>query len=1015
MSSSEYQDDDDNIDWEEVDVGKVSDLADIEQGSTDQVTFNIVLSKPGTHSTNKRKTFNTAFERKIRQDVHRAHTLALLSAGLVRNQLLNDSLLKARLLSMVPLPLINAFHSFSPQTHPLERDRSRLFDAALKDLISWWWQTFQVNSSIEGMKSMAWSAAEALYDSRHMAAPSAQVNKKGKSKEHDQDPFLKLLETGEPIHGVKSLMKRAVMMKGSRDMSAQLFTSLLRALDVPARLVFSLQPVSWRGAIELDKPNKLPDEEVEHKTNLIDSSHPTVTKDEKALKKANTQKFKPLSVACQSLKTKTKQSELTTKAAKAAKKVSRKCTTPYRGNITQHGIVNIATNDEGDESDNTPLWDKPSSIGNYPGQINSSSAPTTSRAPVIKLRKSKPPKSRHWAKSPSPAPKEMNRPPVFWTEVYSRPMREWYCVDVTRKRMRCKNIMEPTKTNPENKMIYVIAYEEDNFVRDVTVRYAHYFGAITKKLRLPSKPNQLDWFEKAMIPLRRPFKLVRDTKEDEEMQKARITEAMPTTVIGFKDHPNFALERHLKREEALYPKKPIGTFRGDSVFPRSSVVICKSAETYMREGKRIKGGETPLKMVKPRIVTINRKREEELLKMDGQEAALQGLYAEWQTELLIPPPILDGIIPRNAYGNFDLFAPHMLPRGAKHLPYKGIAKTAKKLKVSYADAVVGFEFHKRRAAPMIEGIIVPELEAEFVLDAYWTSEEALEEKELQKLQERCLKRWKKLIVGLRIKQRLRDEYQRQTASAQKPTDGMSELRNVEPEPAEISIFPHSAVSLGDNRDGSNSHFELYTDHHINTLSMPTLPHYIDRKTHEDLSSEPQEFDAERKAQRNESATTNDKSLGFTKPSADAQDQRIEDRPQVLTESRRITRSQLRPALKVENLKLLSDSLKTSAKLLNEPEMQKDTEPASIEESVLSSPLTPQSESSESMYNRPKPKRAKILDKRLEIPHESTRDCTKQQTATRKATKGLGRASTNKAKENPNKNNTLNSRVLRSRK
>lgn len=27
-----------------------------------------------------------------------------------------------------------------------------------------------------------------------------------------------------------------------------------------------------------------------------------------------------------------------------------------------------------------------------------------------------------------------------------------------------------------------------------------------------------------------------------------------------------------------------------------------------------------------------------------------------------------GIIPRNGYGNFDLFAAHMLPQGAKHLP-----------------------------------------------------------------------------------------------------------------------------------------------------------------------------------------------------------------------------------------------------------------------------------------------------------------------------------------------------------
>lgn len=36
-------------------------------------------------------------------------------------------------------------------------------------------------------------------------------------------------------------------MKGSKDFSVLLFTCLCRALDVPARLVFSLQPVDWRA------------------------------------------------------------------------------------------------------------------------------------------------------------------------------------------------------------------------------------------------------------------------------------------------------------------------------------------------------------------------------------------------------------------------------------------------------------------------------------------------------------------------------------------------------------------------------------------------------------------------------------------------------------------------------------------------------------------------------------------------------------------------------------------------
>ena len=43
----------------------------------------------------------------------------------------------------------------------------------------------------------------------------------------------------------------------------------------------------------------------------------------------------------------------------------------------------------------------------------------------------------------------------------------------------------------------------------------------------------------------------RDDLEDEELQANQLTEAMPTTIAGFKDHPLYVLERHLKREEVV--------------------------------------------------------------------------------------------------------------------------------------------------------------------------------------------------------------------------------------------------------------------------------------------------------------------------------------------------------------------------------------------------------------------------------------------------------------------------------
>jgi xeroderma pigmentosum group C-complementing protein len=70
----------------------------------------------------------------------------------------------------------------------------------------------------------------------------------------------------------------------------------------------------------------------------------------------------------------------------------------------------------------------------------------------------------------------------------------------------------------------------------------------------------------------------------------------------------------------------------------------------------------------------------------------------------------------------------------------------------------GFEFHKRRAIPVVNGIIIAEENKAMLMEAYYASETMAVEKEMQKRKERCLKRWKKLIIGLRLRSRLQGEY-----------------------------------------------------------------------------------------------------------------------------------------------------------------------------------------------------------------------------------------------------------------
>lgn len=44
------------------------------------------------------------------------------------------------------------------------------------------------------------------------------------------------------------------------------------------------------------------------------------------------------------------------------------------------------------------------------------------------------------------------------------------------------------------------------------------------------------------------------------------------------------------------------------------------------------------------------------------------LFGEWQVEDYEPPVAKGGKVPRNEYGNVELFKPSMLPRGCVHIP-----------------------------------------------------------------------------------------------------------------------------------------------------------------------------------------------------------------------------------------------------------------------------------------------------------------------------------------------------------
>lgn len=69
----------------------------------------------------------------------------------------------------------------------------------------------------------------------------------------------------------------------------------------------------------------------------------------------------------------------------------------------------------------------------------------------------------------------------------------------------------------------------------------------------------------------------------------------------------------------------------EKVYSRNNIVVCKTIENWYREGRVVSEGQQPLKRVKPRAATLNRKREIGEAQRGG-DTVVQGLYSEEQTK-----------------------------------------------------------------------------------------------------------------------------------------------------------------------------------------------------------------------------------------------------------------------------------------------------------------------------------------------------------------------------------------------
>ena len=85
-------------------------------------------------------------------------------------------------------------------------------------------------------------------------------------------------------------------------------------------------------------------------------------------------------------------------------------------------------------------------------------------------------------------------------------------------------------------------------------------------------------------------------------------------------------------------------------------------------------------------------------------------------------------------------------------------KVCKRLQIDYAEAVVDFEFGHRMAVPVIQGVVIAQEFHDQVMEELEKDEAERARKEDEKRRKTALGRWRKFLMGMRIVERIRQDY-----------------------------------------------------------------------------------------------------------------------------------------------------------------------------------------------------------------------------------------------------------------
>ncbi|KAK8097946.1 uncharacterized protein PG998_013432 [Apiospora kogelbergensis] len=626
-------DDDDELEFENIDFSLAEANASQINNEPKEIQLDLTARANAAprRTADRRKPINK-IEKDRRVEIHKTHLLCLLSHVARRNRWCNDAQVQRtmkRLLTNKMITYLNPGSNLS--------------------------QFGQTNSLKEGLKQL-----EAKFKSEYTITERGLRRALWADSEEQLKDY-QLPDDTETVMEKSDFCEVAKSLKGSRDVGAQLYCALLRSAGVEARLVCSLQPLSFApggpSMSQAPRPKKY------------------------------------LSVE-----------------------------------------ERLARQPKYDSNFETPGIDK-----NAPSALRRLGHPSAAAWQFPSMATPRAPRPEQ------DAPKKIRECqfPIYWVEVLDVAHQKWQPVDplVTHSFWKPK-ILEPPANERDNCMTYVVGFEADGSVTDVTRRYAKAYNSKTRKMRIESvAANGERWWRKALKAYSRGYTTDLDQIESNELAAAEAREPMPRNVADFKDHPVYALERHLRRNEVLVPEaQAAGTVGAGSkgplerIYRRTDVRLARTREKWYRMGREVPGDEVPVKWLPKRVRKQMDAFGDEEDEDDGGEAGTP-IFTMEQTKLYEPPPVHGP--ERGAYVADDL---------ASHAAYV--------LGIDYAPALTGFQFRGKKGTAVLYGAVVASEHEEAVRAVIGGLRDVAADMERERRSREVLKMWKRFLMNLRVRQRI---------------------------------------------------------------------------------------------------------------------------------------------------------------------------------------------------------------------------------------------------------------------